>query len=136
MKSIIALAFAISFFGCNSDFHSINTISAFQLPDTIDAGKFNKSFVPDTIGCSWITREREIIDSLVFRKLVVQSNTDTFLATPRYRRLWTCKIPTEIMIPGDTIVVSAIIYKLYANENGIGFPALITRIFYDSSSRR
>jgi hypothetical protein len=107
-----------------------------QLPDTIDAAKFNKSFVPDTIGCSWITREREGIDSLIFKKLVVQTSSDTFLATSRYRRLWTCKIPSEIMVPGDTIVVSGIVYKLYAYEKGMGFPALITSIFYDSTSRR
>jgi hypothetical protein len=40
------------------------------------------------------------------------------------------------MIPGDTIVVSGIVYKLYAYEKGMGFPALITSIFYDSTSRR
>jgi len=93
-----------------------------------DTLKFNRKLILDTIGCAWLWRDREIIDTLTFETAFVQSQVDTFL-TYKHRKLWACNVPSFLMIPGDTLLISGYVYVIYATESS-GFRTWVTEIAY------
>ena len=56
--------------------------------------------------------------------------SDTFLVIKKYRRLLACSVPSFLMKPNDTILISGYVYWIYSYEDPRGFPTLITKIVY------
>ena|SRR5688572_29653548 len=130
MKYSIFLVILIAFCHCkgkkNAEEKSTAIVDRKETP--YDTLKFNRRLALDTAGCGWLWADREIIDTLNFERAVVQSNVDTFL-TYRHRKLWTCNVPSFVMIPGDTLLISGYVYVIYSTETS-GYRTWVTEIAY------
>ena len=107
-----------------------NKIKIIQQTFLYDSLRFNTKYIPDTAGCWWIFKDREIIDTLTFQKAFLKVTSDTFLVTKNYRRLFLCPKLPRFLLPDDTVLISGYIYRIYADEGTGGNPTYISRIDY------
>lgn len=98
-------------------------------PKSYDAVRFNQQFDIDTSEC-WIYGSGRVLSYVLSNEVaIVQKNKyDTFLSVSKYSRLSVCRMPTVKLIPGDTIIVSGLIYGIAGNEMGRGFPTILTSL--------
>ena len=131
MRYTMIFLFSFHFFSCNSKKVSEPKIPL-QGKRTIgyDSVKFNHKLEPDTSGYEWIIENRSILDTIELEKAVVVATSDTFLSLPKYKRLWSSPIPSKILVPNDTIIVSGFVYKIHPSNGGKGYPMLITQLIY------
>ena len=114
MRYIISFFLYLLFLSCDSK--DKNKITDLQIKDSIikyDTIKFNRSLLPDTSGCSWITEKRVALDTLKFEKAIVLATSDTFLATTKYKRLFYCTLASHFMVPNDTVLISGFVYEYF-----------------------
>jgi hypothetical protein len=131
MKYSVLILICIICFSCSQgkDSESGNLDNAEKL-SSYDTVVFNMKLTPDTAGCSWIIADREILDSLVLERTIIKTTSDTFLTTSKYKRLWACSVPSFLLIPNDTILISGYVYRVYSSDGLPGYPTLVTQIVY------
>lgn len=131
MKVFFAFTFAIFFlYSCNENRDKSNRLSSSErLSNDYDSIHFNSKMKIDTTGCSWLGSGRSVLDSLIYATAIVKAYSDTFLATAKYKRLLTCNIPSFVMIPGDTVLVTGNVYRISSLDDG-GYPTIITEMVY------
>ncbi|MCW3111173.1 MAG: hypothetical protein JWQ09_5679 [Segetibacter sp.] len=131
MRYIIILFFCFLCFSCNQKkMHSPTKYLGDKSVVHYDSIKFNHKLIPDTSGYNWIIEKRAILDTINFVKAVVVVMSDTFLSLPKYKRLWSCPLPLNIMVPNDTILISGFVYEVLPSNGGKGYPTLITQLVY------
>lgn len=132
MRYLVLIIICLLLFSC--DFKNKSGADSQKSPilPGYDSIKFNHYLIPDTSGYSWITEKRIITDTLFFAKAVVVKASDTFLSLPKYKRLWSCPIPSNILLSNDTVLISGFVYNILPSNGGKGFPIIINKLLYSS----
>src|SRR6218665_255404 len=102
-------------------FLSIDTVSGDQHFRTLDTRI-------DTFDCHSFKRDRDYLGKLSNVVAVAAGNGLTQYFRTGSIKLWVCKTDRLNTVPGDTLIISGLVFDILGDEKVSGFPVILSKI--------